>query len=237
MIKIQELYDAVNSQANSEENGLVSPVFNAFLKIAELDVLDWLTGKETDNDQRDNRPSPGAFLTQKNKDWLLPFTVPVDQNFKNGTIDVPGDYYTHQSLRVAWQEESKWNDVDILNANKVANRLNSKVVGIKPTRNKPIAELMSIQHRTPNVLGDKPSFVLYPEKIDGQYKLVYIRYPKFGSYITTEDPIYRNEIMDPSSKNLEWSEALLPFFVWRINQLLNKRNREADAFQMNIQKP
>lgn len=222
MIDIQELYDAVIAQANSEETGLVSPVFNSFCMAAELDILDWLTGKEMNGQPT---PAPAPFLTQKNKDFLLPFIVAKDANFKDGIIPVPEDYYTFQSLRVAWADADGAHDVDLINSNKVANRKNSKIKGISPTTKKPITEIVN------------GNFFLHPEKMDGQSRLIYIRYPVYGKYITKIEPIYKQEVIDTSlSKNLEWPEALLPYFMWRINHLLNIRNRETDAYQMNQQK-
>lgn len=69
MISIKELYDDVaKDSANEYENGSLSfDRFNRFSKIAELSLLDWLTGGAAP----DNLPTP--YLTQKNKDWLSPF--------------------------------------------------------------------------------------------------------------------------------------------------------------------
>lgn len=225
MIDVQELYYTVSQQANTDENGQLATSFNSFIKMAELDIMDWLTGRVD--------KSPSRYLTQKNKDLLIPFITSKDENFSDGTIPKPADYYTFENMRVAWLktdcDESgkpmKWHDVTLLNSDKIANRIQSSIEGIKPTTEMPIAE----------IVGNE--FKLHPEGMDGQSKLIYIRYPIYGIYNTVIDPIYNDNVYDPAtSKNLEWEESLMNYFVDRMMQYISIRNGAVDQFQMNLQK-
>lgn len=221
MIRVDELFKAVVDQANSEESGLIDPVFNSFLKLAELALLDWLTGNLANPNE-----APAPFLTEKNKAWLLPFIQSKPGNFKT-TIPIPDDYYIHQSLRVRWQkdcdsEKALFNDVNIVHSNKVETIKSSVIRGIQPTSKKPIGEVIG---RT---------IQLHPQPEGGEYDFIYVREPKFGKYITKEDTTFMDQVYDPAkSENLEWPIATLPYFVFKINDYINTRHRELDAFQMN----
>lgn len=231
MINIDELFKAVSQQVNSDENGQLLTSFNSFCKRAELAIMDWLTGKL--DDRGNPFPSPSKFLTQKNKDWLKPFIVKNDSNFTDGIVLIPDDYYTYENLRVAWLGEScnekgipdNWHDVTLLNSDKVSNRLQSIIDGIKPTEKRPIGEMIG------------SDIVLHPEGMEGQSKFVYIRFPIFGVYSTKIDPVYNDAVYNPStSKNLEWSESLLNYFVDKITEYFSMRNNATELFQMNESK-
>lgn len=229
-IKVETLFIAVSQQTNSDENGQLFTCFNPFLEMAELAIMDWLTGKLDKNGSP--FPAPSKFLTQKNKDFLSPFIVKKDDNFKEGIIAVPKDYYTFESLRVAWLNKDcdsngapyNWHDVTLLNSDKVANRLNSSIAGIKPTEERPIAERIATD------------LVLHPENMDGQHKLIYIRYPKFGKYVTKIDTRFNDAVYDEAnSSDLEWEQSLMNYFVDKIMEYFSIRNGAVEQFQMGQQ--
>lgn len=211
MIKVNELNEKTVAKASTEENGLLTAqLFNSYMKLAELDIMDWLTG--------DGKQAPAPILTQKRMDWLRPFIVRSSKNFKN-VLPVPADYYGYKAARsVSLTGNKKFiARVDLLNSDAVADIVGSAIEGLKP----------SLANVKAEIIGKE--FQLYPEQMEGQIDLVYYRYPKFGVFGVKNDPVYNSEVYDAAtSTDLEWDEALIPYFVWRINFYYNERNREGN---------
>lgn len=226
MINVGELYDIVSRQANTEQTGLLLSSFNGMLKLVELDLLDFITGRI----QKPTGAPPEKYTTQKVKDYGRIFIKSQDGNFSR-SIQVPADYHHLEALRVRTAEcgKSGMVGIDVLNSDKIAERLDSDIAGIKPTLQEPIGEF--IGDVSSQRLVDR--IVLHPIT-SGQYEIVYYRLPKYGKYVTTNDRRYNEEVYDSvRSTNLEWSEALLPYFVEMLTQRLNIRNRDTAGFQMN----
>jgi hypothetical protein len=93
MINVIDIYQDSADRINVEENGQFSySMFNRFSKLAELRLLEWLSG-----DISAIIP-PEPFRSQKNDDWLSPFIVKYASNVTNGQITRPVDYYLYQDL-------------------------------------------------------------------------------------------------------------------------------------------
>jgi len=209
MISVLELYNSVKAQNHSEETGWVNDTeFNSFLKLSELELLDFLTGKV------DQPPTP--FL-RKNRDWLIPFTVPKKGNFTNGVIPLPDDYFYHQNLRV--KTKTGYENIDVLSSERLQARRTTYIDEIKDMF---YGQTEGVQIKLSN-------------SISSEYEFIYIRYPKFGKYVSKEDAEFRDLVYDEdNSQDLEWPAIAMTYFNFKINQYINKRNREAEAAQLNL---
>src|SRR6185503_6322327 len=92
MIGVYDIYLDVLDRVNQPENGLLTvDRYNRFSWIAQLNLIDWLSGDVS------NQIPPEPYLSQKNKDWLSPFIVPYPVQVVNGLVAKPSDYYRFEN--------------------------------------------------------------------------------------------------------------------------------------------
>lgn len=209
MIAVDKLYQAVKSQSNSDITGWIDDNdFNSFLRNSELELIEFLTGKV------DQPPVP---FVSKNVDWLQPFIKTKTGNFKNSVAPLPDDYFHFNRFSIL-TESKAWKKVEVMTPPQAQERIESHIEEVKA---KYAASIV-----------DGTVSIIQPG-VQSEYKFIYYRYPVFGVYGSSED-IYKDLVYDAAkSKNLEWPQITEPYFVFKINEFINKRNREIVAAQMN----
>lgn len=225
MIEVVSIFEDVSKDSVViEQNGNITmPMFNRMSRRAELRLIDWLSG-----DPAGQLP-PEPWTTQKNKDFLSPFMDKTDKSVVGGLITRPDNYYRFEDLyRIGSKTDSgccdedsdkycddekpvddKKTTIELLDSAQFNNRVNSWVVGDRPTMKNPIAKQFA------------RAFEFYPKDL-GQVTLEYIRYPKFGSIKSTPDPVYNDEI-PTAVNNYEWDEWAREPLVWFITDLFANR--------------
>ena len=218
MLSIIDIYKGCEDRINVEENGQFSyPMFNRFSKLAELNLLDWLSGDIS------ALIPPEPFRTQKNSDYLSPFIVKYPVNVKDGIITRPDDYYLYQDL-YCLSGDAECDDteemviskipVKVLSNSKFYQRARTYIKSLQPSLKKPIAKQ-----------GGK-EYQFLPEDI-GSVVLEYVRYPKFAFITTVQDEVYNQPVPDAAnSKDYEWDEWASGILVWFICDAFANRTRE-----------
>ena len=218
MLSVIDIYKDCEDRINVEENGQFSyPMFNRFSKLAELNLLDWLSGDIS------ALIPPEPFRTQKNSDYLSPFIVKYPVNVKDGIITRPDDYYLYQDL-YCLSGDAECDDteemviskipVKVLSNSKFYQRARTYIKSLQPSLKKPIAKQ-----------GGK-EFQFLPDDI-GSVVLEYVRYPKFAFIATVQDEVYNQPVPDAAnSKDYEWDEWASGALVWFICDAFANRTRE-----------
>lgn len=225
MLSILEVYeDVVKDSANADQNGQINyAYFSRVSKRAELLLLDWLSGKVT-NDQM-----PIPWLSQKDKDWLSPFITKYQKQVVDGFIDKPDDYYQWEnfykigSKSGADCEEDETTDdcntpIELLDGQQFYERCNTHIEELQPV-NKPICKLIGKQ------------IEMLPKDL-GSVCLEYIRMPVFASITGKNDPVYNEEIPDVVV-NYEWDEWARPYLIYLITDMFSNKTRESALKQFN----
>lgn len=229
MLFVSEVYTSSLDRINKDENSYMSiAMFNRFSKLAELRILDWLSGDVA------NEKPPIPFLSQKNKDWLSLFIAKYPAHVTSGAISKPVDYYVYDNLYKLGSplpadcdedisdKESCNTPIEILDNDAFNIRCNTYIEELKP-RNKPIAK----------EIGD--GFEFAPRDL-GSVTLEYIRLPKFANIVSKPDPVYNDEVPDENaSTNYEWPEFALEPLVYFISDLFFNHTREKAGKEFNIQ--
>lgn len=225
MISAIETYQDCKDLINPQENGMFSyTLFNRWSWIAQLKLLDWLSG-----DVSAIQP-PEPYLSQKNRDWLSDFVTPYPINVSNGIIQRPEDYYLFQDLYSLSGDTDCDNDeelvvvkkpITLLDTSKFNLRTTTYIRSLKP-KNKPIAKQVG------------KTFVFEPSDL-GSVVLEYIRYPKKAFIATKTDTVYNQQVPDPDNTvDFEWSESSRPLLVWYIADSFANRTRESALKQSNL---
>ena len=222
MISAVTTYYDVLSQVNRPDYGDLSiELFNKFSRLAEIAIFDWLTGKDLSG--KGNQPAPAPWLTQKNKDWLLPFSAePEKRHISTGFFPAPKKYSQFESLVRYYSKDGvlKYAPVDLLTASKFSHRLSSRTIG----KNTNIAK----QVTKAGIVG----FELVPA--EGDYELSYLRLPNFASLVAVEDVVYKTQVpSEDRSKHYEWPEEVATVLIHNISQRFAVHARQQDAMGMN----
>jgi hypothetical protein len=230
---IKSIYEDVADVIDLNQNGSLSfGRFNRFSKRAELKFIDWLTGKI----DIPNLPQP--YQSQKNKDWVSPFIVPLPANIVDGTIVVPPDYYLYEHLRRIGSKldadcEEDENDngivtkkcdpiITMLDSAAFDMRCNTYIDELRPSPNNAIAK------RVGNKIEFRPSDL-------GSIVLEYIRYPLYGKVVTKVDTTYNEEVIDETlSTDYEWGEYARNHLVWFIVDEFANNSRERAVKENNL---
>jgi hypothetical protein len=226
MINVIDIYQDSADRINVEENGQFSySMFNRFSKLAELRLLEWLSG-----DISAIIP-PEPFRSQKNDDWLSPFIVKYASNVTNGQITRPVDYYLYQDLYSLSGSQLCDDDtelviekrpVKVLPNSKFYQRVATYIQSLKPSIKKPIAKQTG------------KDFEFAPSDI-GSVTLEYVRYPKFASIAKVVDEQFMEEVPDiPNCVNYEWDEWAREILVFFICDSFANRTREQALKSTNI---
>lgn len=233
MIPISELYQDVAEQLLTTANSEPSfDTFNRFSKLAELDLLDWLTGRL----QRTTVPE--IYSSQKDRDYVSPFVAKYQTSVQNGMIARPADYYLFNDLYLVGSpgdntqgcvsEDEEYptdvcdTEVIILDSDQFNVRCNTYIKGLQPSLKKPIAKQVG------NNFEFKP-------KDCGVARLEYIRYPKYAIIVPKLDPQYNIEVIDTAlSSNYEWDDKARGLLVWFIVDRFANRTANQSMKEFNI---
>lgn len=225
-MNVIEIYQDCKDRINVEENGqFVIPMFNRFSKLAELRLIEWISG-----DVSAIIP-PEPFRSQKNSDWLTPFIVKFPSNVINGAITRPDDYYLYQDLYSLSGSQPcdddtelvvKKRPVKVLSNSKFYQRVATYIKSLKPSIAKPIAKQTGKQ------------FEFEPSDI-GSVTLEYVRYPKFASIAVKQDDVHNQQVPDPTGGvDYEWGEWAREILIFFICDSFANRTREQALKATNI---
>ncbi len=195
-------------------------MFNRFSWIAQLKLIDWLSG-----DVADQVP-PQPYLSQKNKDWLAFLITKFPTQVVNGLIDKPEDYYQFENFYVLGnkvngdcEEDENKSDgcnqpIELLDGSKFYTRCNTDIEELKPSFEEPICKEIG------------KNFEVLPTDL-GSVTLEYIRYPKRAILNTKEDTVFNDLVYDAAtSEDFEWPEFAREILVWFICDSFSNRTRE-----------
>lgn len=223
------LYDDFKDEANKWESGYASiDMFNRLSRLAELRVIDWLSG-----DVAGQQP-PEPWLTQKNKDFLSHLITKYPANVTNGVIERPADYYRYDNFyRIGTKVESDCDEeatqaeddcdtpIEMLDGDEFNQRCNTYVKDKKPSFKKPICKMVG------NEIEVRPRDL-------GSVQLEYIRYPKFAIIGKKKDEVYNDEVPDDNNTtNYEWPEAMRGVILFFIVDMFSNHIREQALKQFN----
>lgn len=225
-MNVIEIYQDCSDQINPQENGMFTyALFNRWSWIAQLKLMDWLSG-----DVAAVQP-PEPYLSQKNRDWLSDFVTTYPVNVTGGSIARPDDYYLYQDLYSMSADNDCGDDddvvvvkspIDLLDNSKFNIRLNTYIKSLKTSMKRAIAKQVG------------KTFVFEPSDL-GSVMLEYIRYPKKAFIATKVDAVYNQQIPDPgNSVDFEWNEMSRPLLVWYIVDSFANRSRENALKQGNL---
>lgn len=229
MIPVGNIFNGVADEILKEANGeLPFDLFNRLSQLAELDLIDWLSG-----DIRGPNP-PEPYTTQKDRDWLTPFIKKFPTHAVNGAITRPSDFYGTENIYLLgdYNEQTDCSNEDavksdcnipvsVLDGDQYYARCNTYIKGLKPSFKKPIAKMVG------------NTFEFLPSDC-GSLVLEYYRYPKFAQIVSMHDAQYNEDFIDVNaSTNYEWdlkaSGILIYFIVDRFaNRTSNKSMKESN---------
>lgn len=227
-MNVIEVFQDCKDRVGENENGFFSiPKYNRFSRLAELRLIDWITGDIS------GLTPPEPYLTQKNKDWLSPFIKKYTAHAVNGSIDRPADYYKWDNFyRLGSKISSDCEEdetaidscntpIEILDGAKFNKRCISWIEGERPSLVKPISKLVG------------KNFEVAPADL-GSVGLEYIRYPIFGSVAKKKDLLYNRDVPDPdNSIDYEWEENAREVLVYFIVDQFSNTTREQALKQFN----
>ena len=226
MASVIEVFNATKLLIHTEQNGeLTVSDFNTFSKLAELRMIDWLTGKPG----ADGKPIITPYDNQKNRDWLSPFILKHAANVSNGIFIKPAGYYQLDSfakliVKRECEDESDGEviekTIDVLAGPQFRSRLETSIELLKP-KNKPCAT------------GDTSGFRVAPADMGGAV-LYYIAYPVYGKIVSKVDEEFNEEVPDENASiNYQWGDWCIPVLSWMIENLFSDRVRDASLKNMN----
>lgn len=232
MIQASSLYKDVIEAINVEVNGQFPyAMFNRYSRIAELLLLDWITG-----DIKGQQP-PEPYTTMKDKDFVAPFISAYSGNAVNGKMSRPKDYYGFENMYIIGgtkaqsacvetdddSQDSVCNTpIELLDGSQFYTRCKTYISALKPSYKKPIAKLVGKE------------FEFLPKDI-GSVSLEYYRYPKFANIVTKVDPVFQDEVVDEvATTNYEWDENARSILIWFIVDRFANRVSSKGMKELNI---
>lgn len=217
------IYQDVSFRINKSQNGdLTYSQFNTISWLAQLSLIDWLTGSFTGNQP------PELYLTQKTRDWVSFLITPYSAQVVGGKIMRPDDYYQFENLsRISGEVAEDCDDetedkpkevsnpvITLLSNDKFNKRCETYIKSLKPSFKKAIAKQVGLE------------FEFAPKDL-GSVKLEYIRYPKKAEIKIKMDPVYNEEVPDPATTiNFEWGEYARNLLIWFMCDEFSNHNRE-----------
>lgn len=208
---VNSVYLNVMDRVSPEMNGSLGiQEYNRYSKLAELRLMEWLTGNIS------GQPGyPEPYSTQKVKDFLSPFIATDKKQVENGIADKPDNYYMWERAAVIGDRLDELcgdpviitgvdTPIELLDSATFDARSQTHIKSLSPSIRKPICKLV----------GD--SILCLPKDL-GSIAIEYKRYPVFGQLKVTIDQVYNNEVVDVAgSTPYEWGEyarELLVFFI------------------------
>lgn len=226
-MNIISIYNDFLDRTGQEQNGGVTIAkFNRFKRIADLNMLDWLSG-----DVAGITP-PSPYDNTKVRDWISVFITKHKDVVKNGEFNLPKDYYRNEgpaiigSYRdiVCGKDEIISNGdtpIEILDSPQFVSRCGTYIDSLKPSIKKPIGRIVGKSIETMPV--DLGSVVLY-----------YVRYPNHGEVKVMVDKVYNEELPDPAtSVDDEWPEYARNAILYFLIQQYTASTREVALTQQN----
>lgn len=236
MIPVQEVKEDVYDQLLTTSNGEPSfDLFNRFSRLAELDLMDWLSGK------LQGKTLPDIFNSQKDRDSLSPFIKKFSTVVTGGVIIRPKDYYQWNNIylvgdpgnntQVCVDEDEPYptdvcdRNVEILDSDQFNTRCVTYIKGLQPSLKKPIAKEIG------NDFEFKP-------KDCGAVRLEYFRYPVYGKIVTMFDAQYNEDVVNVNaSTDYEWNDNARGVLIWLIVDRFANRTSNMSLKQMNAATP
>ena len=233
MIPVTDVYnDVARDSVYKDQNGYLDyNMFNRMSQRAELRAQDFLTGNVS------GQSLPMSFINQKTKDWLSPFLKKKASALNtDGSFEKPEDYYYYDNLYSLTQDQTscicdeeecditpevKKNVVRILDGDEFNYTANTSIRQLKPTATKAIAK----------EIGN--TFELSPKNIPGVV-LEYIGLPVFAKIVSMEDPVFYNEVIDPTaSTNYQWPLAAKELLIYFLTDEFANHVKDSEGKQMN----
>lgn len=213
-----------------EQNGsIVFSKFNRFSKLAELRLLNWLSGNITG----DQNGYPTPYTTEKSRDFLAPVLRTDKKQVQDGIADRPDDYYLFERMAIIGDRRDELcgedviitgvdTPIELLDAAVFDSRSQTYIKSLKPSLRKPIAKLVGkVFHFLPVDIG---SIII-------EYKA----YPTpYGELKTTVDPVYNIEVVDTTtSVPYVWDDSVREDLIFFITQFYAGGTRETALVQQN----
>lgn len=225
---INSIFLDVCDRVAPEMNGSITiQKFNRFSRLAELDLLDWLSGN------LNGLPGyPEPYSTLKVRDYLTPVLVSKPLQIENGSVTKPDNYYLWDRAAIIGtrRDELCGDDViisgvdtpiDLLDGATFDARANTHIKSLQPSILKPICKQV----------GNEIKFL--PKDL-GSIILEYKKYPVYGELKMKIDPVYNTEVVDTdNSINYEWGEYARKPLVFIITQYYGAGTREKAVQEQN----
>lgn len=227
--------DIARDNVNSDENGYLSySMFNRLIQRASNRTLDYLTGDAA------GVTLPFSYSTQKAKDFIGFLLTQYPAIITNGVITKPSDYYLFDNVYILSIDETscdvdnstcdedtptpviKGTPVEMLDGQQFKVRSQTWIKSKKPSTSVPICK----------IIGNTIEFE--PKEL-GSCVLEYIRYPIAGTIVASIDPVYYDEVANPSlSTNSEWGEWARDFMIFFSSDSFANHTREQALKQFNL---
>lgn len=225
---IVSVYNDVMDRTATEQNGsLTIEKFNRFSRLAELRLLDYLTG-----DIEGVKP-PEPYNNQKVSDFLTPFIATDSKQVSNGNSIKPVNYYRFESLKVigSYLDENDCGEavivskgdtpIELLGSQQFDKRCETKIKSLRPSMKRPIAKMVG------------NTFQYMPADL-GSVKLEYVRYPIFGEVAVEVDQVYNDEVPSKTaSTDYEWGDDVRNLLLFFIVQQYPVSTREKALVEQN----
>lgn len=211
-INVNDVYEDTLDKINDVSNGQLSYArFNRLSWLAQLRLIDWLSG-----DVSDIIP-PQPYASQKNRDWLSPFITKSKKQVENGLVLKPDDYYSFENGYLLGNYNEGLNEdgeevistncnipIGLLSGDEFYLRCTTFIEGLEPSFKKPITK----------EIGN--TFEFLPQDL-GSITIEYIRLPVKARIGTSIDTQYNEEVYDPAtSVDFEWSPFAQDILSWFI---------------------
>lgn len=227
MINAIDLYLSVMDKVAEEQNGSMGIArYNRFSKMAELRLMDYLTG-----DVAGIQP-PENYTTLKDKDFTSPFVAKHTAQVQGGVVAKPSDYYEFENAWVIGSYRDKMCEepalitgdntpIELTDNDAFDERNNSYILNVKPTMKKPIMKM------------DGDGFYFSPKDL-GSVIISYKRLPIFGEIKIKHDNEFNQDVPDEvNSVNYQWPMGCAGLLEYYIMQQYPTRTREV-AFTQQL---
>jgi hypothetical protein len=227
-MEINGVFLDVLDRVSPEMNGsLTIQKFNRYSKLAELKLLNWLSGTLSGE-----QGYPEPYTTQKSSDYLSPFVSTDKKQVENGIAQKPDGYYLWQKAAIIGDRKDELcgepviitgvdTPIERLDSAPFDSRSQTHIESLKPSIRKPICK----------IVGD--SILTLPKDL-GSILIEFVRYPVYGELKTMIDTVYNNEVVDlENSVNYEWNEYAREPLIFFITQFYGAGTRESNLQQQN----
>lgn len=212
-----------------EQNGsIVFSKFNRFSKLAELRLLNWLSG----NIVAGQPGYPEPYTTEKVRDFLSPFLKSEKLQVEAGALTRPDGYYMFERAAIIGDRRDELcgedviitgvdTPIELLDAGVFDSRSQTYIKSLKPSLRKPICK----------IVGNEFEFL--PKDL-GSIIMEFKRFPVYAELKTTIDAVYNIEVVDTAnSVDYEWNDSVRENLIFFITQFYGAGTRESALQQQN----